>query len=85
VKNCSIIEPLPLVRFDGAGLRADGEYCVYYTALNQCNTDTVIYDETGLKSYTTRTARGAYCPTINAVVYDGTGLKVSVESMPCLV
>jgi len=87
VKNCSSIlrDPLPLVRYDGTGLKADGEYCVFYEALAGCHLDIVEYDGVGFKRYYTTRPVGQDCPTVNAVVYDGTGLKVSVESMTCTV
>lgn len=87
VKNCSSKSSLedPLVRYDGTGLKGDGEYCVFYEGLYGCRTDIVVYDGSGFKRYDTTTPYNQYCPTVNAVDFDGTGLKLTTLSMVCLV
>jgi hypothetical protein len=69
----------PLVRFVTYGLTADGYFCLYFSATNVCETDTVAYDGTGIKIFTQRKVPPytGTCTGGTFVEYDGIGLKAS--------
>jgi hypothetical protein len=84
---CAGRDPPAWIWFDGRGLRDYGYYCVYNAAIDYCESNLVIYDGAGLRSFTGRTPPGFYCSVIDlsAVWYDGTGLTVrTVYRMPCI-
>jgi hypothetical protein len=75
---------MPLVLFDGRGLRDTGVYCFYVDPFTGCATQLVYFDGTGLRDLLTATPEGSACPTIrDALDYDGRGLRAVSLSGVC--
>jgi len=70
------------VRYDGAGLKADGIYC-YYDG-KACYTDIAYFDGTGVRNAVETTDYLVDCPSVGCLDYvSGSGLKVLTCSATC--
>jgi len=63
-------------------LTTNGAYCVYDSYLNECETNTVIYNTTAkrLAQYQEAIAYGGYCSNINAVSYNSTSKRLTYKA-----
>jgi len=82
VKPCSVvagslIDPIAYSS-TAKRLTTNGAYCVYDSYLNQCETNTVVYNATArrLAQYQEAIYYGGYCSNINAVSYNSTARRL---------
>jgi len=72
------------VNYDGNGFQPNGYFCLYNSTTNNCLTNEVIFDGTGLKPFQAKVALNGTCSGGTFLYFDGTAMKSnSVGSLVC--
>jgi len=72
--TCGALADALISYYAGSGFKADGYFCSYNSVTQQCSTNAVVFDGTGLKPYTYTVSKNSTCTGGTLVDYNGTFL-----------